>query len=677
MASEPDTTYRLGIDTGGTYTDAVIMDSADQVIATAKRLTTRLNLQQGIGEAINALPPALLNDVSLVALSSTLTTNAAVEGKGTPIGVILIGYDERQSQATGLHSLLGGRDIANIAGGHDADGQPLCELDEAALRESIAACQGRVSAFAISSTFSVRNPAHELRAAEIVREMTALPVTCGHELAASLGAPRRAMTSALNARMIAYVAELIDAVRGLLQQHAINAPLMIVKGDGSLISADSAILQPITTVLSGPAASVNGAMLLSGRRNLIVADMGGTTTDIAVVRDGQPTLSHDGARVGDWRPMVEAIKLYAIGLGGDSEVAFDTTHGVAIGPRRVVPLSLLVSQHPPLLDALRRQLNILPTSGHLRFAMRLQVDATRLGQLGRNEREAWERLESGPVEMLTAVEHERWLARALASLERRGLVIFSGFTPTDAAHVLGLSQHWDVEAARLAALIWARRMRRQYGIGRWADGDAEGPARDVFQRVVTAIATKLIEAGLHDADSTRDPERLAQSLAGLMLQGNAQDRAPSSVFALNFSPQAAVVAVGGPAASYYPSVGDALGVDVVLPSHGEVANAIGTVLGQVVQRVHITVVQPFRGCFRVFLPDGPKDYDSEEAAYSVARESAAARAEQLAYQAGAGKVTIKYEISENRVDHDIDGSVFFEARITALGIGSPHFSSMS
>jgi len=257
----------------------------------------------------------------------------------------------------------------------------------------------------------------------------------------------------------------------------------------------------------------------------------------------------------------------------------------------------------------------------------------------------------------------------LASLERRGLVIFSGFTPTDAAHVLGLSAHWNVEAARLAALSWARRMRRQYGIGRWADDDAHGPAQDVFQRVVKAIATKLIEAGLHDSDSNRDPAQLAQSLAGLILQRGQRD--VDCVFALNFSPDVPVVAVGGPAASYYPGVGEALGAAVMLPVNGEVANAIGTVLGQVVQRVHVTVLQPFRGCFRVFLPNGPKDYDTQDAAYAVARESAAQRAEQLALQSGAGEVEVVFEVDENRVDHDIDGSVFFEARITALATGTP------
>ncbi|HSH48635.1 MAG TPA: hydantoinase/oxoprolinase family protein [Halomonas sp.] len=663
--------YRLGIDTGGTFTDAVLLDEADRVVAMAKRLTTRLDLQQGIADALAALPADLLSRVDLVSLSSTLTTNSAVEGKGTPIGVLLIGYDDRQVQATGLVPLLGASSLVRVDGGHDADGQELAPLDESRLRQAVLEWREQVSAFAVSASFSIRNPLHEQRAAELVAALTGKPVTCGHELAASLGAPRRAMTAALNARMIAYVQQLIEAVRGLLRRHRIPAPLMIVKGDGSLVSADSAMLQPITTVLSGPAASVNGAMLLSGRRNLIVADMGGTTTDIAVVRDGRPVLAFDGARVGDWRPMVEAIKLYSVGLGGDSEVIFDPGGGIAIGPRRVVPMSLLVHQYPELHQALLRQQNLLPGSSHCRFAMRLQHDEALLGQLSREEREAWERLAERPVEMLRAVEEERWLARALTRLERRGLVIFSGFTPTDAAHVLGTSHHWDVEAARLAAIIWSRRMRRQYGVGRWPDGDAKAPAREVFGRVIKAISAKLIEAGLHDADIDGRQERLAASLAALVLRGRSSADSTSSIFSLNFSPTAPIVAVGGPAATYYPSVGEALSAEVVLPPQGEVANAVGTLLAQVVQRVHVSVLQPVRGCFRTFLPEGPSDHATLEAAYATARESAAARAEVLARRAGAATVELSFEIDENRVEHDVDGEIFFEARVTAVAMGPP------
>lgn len=660
----------LGIDTGGTFTDAVLLDEQRRVVASAKRLTTRLDLSVGIGQSLAALPQQLMPEVVMVSLSSTLTTNSAVEGKGSPVCVLLIGYDAQQLKASGLPELLGPDGIVMLAGGHDAGGREQTALDEEAVRQAILSYRDRVSAFAISASFSVRNPAHELRVQELVNSLAGKPVSCGHELASSLGAPRRAMTAALNARMIAQVSQLIDSVQGLLARLNIRAPLMIVKGDGSLINVENAVQRPISTVLSGPAASVNGACALSGYRDLIVADMGGTTTDIAVVRNGRPELSFDGARIGDWRPMVEAIRLYSIGLGGDSELSFDSGLGIVIGPRRVVPLSLLASQYPAVIEVLERQLRSRPCSSHNRFALRLQRDDALLRHLSPDEQAAWERLEDGPVDIEQAAIDERWLARALARLERKGLVIYSGFTPTDAAHVLGLSRHWNGAAASLAARIWARRMRRQYGFGTWPEGDAEAPARDVYQRVIQIICAKLVEAGLHDAGQDGDVSRLARVLSELIMTPK-DGRDARSVFSMHFADNLPVVAVGGPASSYYPMVAEALGVHLCLPEHGEVANAVGTVFGEVVQRVHITVLQPVFGVFRVFTRHGPVDHDTLEAALAQAREEAAEEAGQMALQAGADSLRIDYQLEENRVRNDIDGEMFFEARVTAVACGMP------
>jgi len=183
-------TYGLGIDTGGTFTDAVLLDENKQVVATAKSLTTHFDLAQGIAGALAQLPQAQLQAVNLVCLSTTLTTNSVVEGKGAPVCVLLAGYDERQIKASGLIELLGHDAIVSLAGGHDAAGQALCALDEAAAKAAIQAQVGRVSAFAISGTFAVRNRAHEMQLRAWVRELCDKPVTCGHELASSLGAPR-------------------------------------------------------------------------------------------------------------------------------------------------------------------------------------------------------------------------------------------------------------------------------------------------------------------------------------------------------------------------------------------------------------------------------------------------------------------------------------------------------
>jgi N-methylhydantoinase A/oxoprolinase/acetone carboxylase beta subunit len=671
--------YYLGIDTGGTFTDAVLLDDGKQVIAAAKSLTTRFDLAVGIGNALDKLPQAALDRVALVSLSTTLTTNSVVEGKGSPVCVLLAGYDAAQIKASGMVELLGAEAIVSLPGGHDAGGNAITHLDEEASKAAILQHAPRVSAFAISSSFAVRNPAHELQLREWVTALTDKPVTCGHELASSLGAPRRAMTVALNARMVTHVKALIDSVQRTLHARQIDAPLMIVKGDGTLINAARALARPVGTVLSGPAASVIGACALSAAANAIVADMGGTTTDIAVVRNGRPELSVDGALIGNWRPMVEAVKVYSIGLGGDSEVRFLGGKGLAIGPRRVVPISLLAHEHPEILPVLERQQNESPHGSQIRFAMRLHSDAALISRLPDDELRAWERLAKGPIDLERSNIEDRPLSRALARLERKGLAIYSGFTPSDAAHVLGMATHWSQKAATLAARVWARQMRYLYGLGTWTLGDAVAPSRQVVDLVLSTICQKLIEAGLNDAGQMNEDR--ASNMAALLTQMALQGRSPSganaatnaapSVFSLRFAPDMPLVAVGAPASSYYPAVAEALGMALVVPRYAEVANAVGAVLGEVSQRIHITVTQPVRGTFRVYTKGGPKDFAGVEAAIAHAKELAADEATQNALSAGADGTTVVFSQTDNTVNNDIDGNMFFEAVVTATASGAP------
>jgi N-methylhydantoinase A/oxoprolinase/acetone carboxylase beta subunit len=678
----PTGRFYLGIDTGGTYTDAVLIDGAHHVVAAAKALTTRFDLASGIGAALAQLDAEQLARTSLVSLSTTLTTNSVVEGKGAPVCALLAGYDAAQVKASGLAELIGADAIASFDGGHDAMGREAQALDLDAARAAIVQQAPRVSAFAISATFSVRNPAHEQRLRALVHELCERPVTCGHELASSLGAPRRALTAALNARMVSYITHLIESVQQVLTLRQIDAPLMVVKGDGTLVNAATALQRPVTTVLSGPAASVIGACALSGQQRAVVADMGGTTTDIAVVRDGSPELSAEGALVGHWRPMVEAVKVYAIGLGGDSEVRFAGGHGVAIGPRRVVPLSLLAHEHPQLLPVLERQQLESPHAAQARFVQRWQSDDAAIARLPDDQRRAWDALARGPIDMERINQTDRPLARSLARLERQGLAIYSGFTPTDAAHVLGQSAHWNAHAATLAARIWARQMRHLYGYGRWPDGDVQGPSRHVVEHLVQAICTKLIEAGLNDAGQLGEghAHRLAKTLTELAVSRHMSRPAGGStgrVFELQFAPDMPLVAVGAPAASYYPDVAQRLGMALALPTFGGVANAVGAVLGRVAQRVHMTVTQFSRGQYKLFTQDGVEEFTDLPAALERARELTGAQARALARQAGAEDIALAHTQSSNSVDHDIDGHVFFEAVVTATASGAPSLRAVS
>ncbi|MDP3899045.1 MAG: hydantoinase/oxoprolinase family protein, partial [Mesorhizobium sp.] len=248
----------LGIDTGGTYTDAVLWSESDGVVAKAKSLTTRHDLAEGISGAVDAvmqaagIPPT---SIKLVSMSTTLATNALVEGQGGRVALVMIGFADADLDRDGLRAALGSDPVIACAGGHDVHGnaQP---LDLGPLEAALPALGASVSGFAVCAYFATRNPAHENAATEMIRAATGLPVTASHELTSKLGGPRRALTTLLNARLIAMIDRLVAATEGFLQKRGIAAPLMVVRGDGALVSAAFARARPIETILSGPAASL-------------------------------------------------------------------------------------------------------------------------------------------------------------------------------------------------------------------------------------------------------------------------------------------------------------------------------------------------------------------------------------------------------------------------------------
>ena len=279
----------LGIDTGGTYTDAVLFEHDKGVLRTAKALTTKHDLALGIAEAAQAVLPEHREEVALVSISTTLATNAIVEGRGAPVCLLLVGQAREALRRSDLGSAMRGDPVAFIDGGHTATGEEQAPLDLEVAREAIEGNAAAVAAFAIAAQFAVRNPVHEVRLRHLVGEISGLPVTCSHELSDRLDAPRRALTSVLNARLIPLITQLIEAVETMMSSEGLNARLMVVKGDGSLVKAKVALARPVETVLSGPAASMVGGRHLAGVENALVVDMGGTTTDIAVLDQGRST----------------------------------------------------------------------------------------------------------------------------------------------------------------------------------------------------------------------------------------------------------------------------------------------------------------------------------------------------------------------------------------------------
>ncbi len=604
----------LGIDTGGTYTDAAVIDAAQhRILASAKAITTKGDLAVGIGEAMAAAVAKLEGsvkpgDIRLVCVSTTLATNAVVEGHGNAAGVILIGFDGAMVAKTGIAQAFPGVPIARVAGGHDHNGDEHQALDERQLQVDIARMAPDVTAFAIASAFAVRNNSHEVRTRELVATLTGKPATLSSELSNALDAPRRALTALLNARLISRITHLLEAVRRAMDGLGIVSGLMVVKGDGTLANAESVALRPIETVLSGPAASLIGARWLSGLSDFIMSDIGGTTTDVGILSGGRPMVAALGAEVGGWRTMVKAIDVKTIGLGGDSEVKFDVDGGLLVGPQRAVPVSLLAARHPVLEVLL--QADLAETEGGSllgKFLIRpfgeQRHDATGVSPA---EAAVLRLVGTEPVP-LRKVATSHAAQRAVSSLRRKGLLQYCSFTPSDAAIVLGLQSNWPQAAAETAAKLMAR----------FRDMKLPDEAQmlqfchSIWDRTVALSTRIILEAAMGPGD--RGSTAWEAVCDGVGQVGLAR---------VALTPTVPIVAVGGPAQVYYREVGKRLGCEVVFAPFCDVANAVGAAAGEVADVVSISVEGDGNGAFRV--------YGGREAEIFGNGSAALARAEALA-----------------------------------------------
>ena len=658
----------LGVDTGGTYTDAVIVDeAADRVIGSAKALTTRGDLAQGIGRAIDAaladagVAPA---DVRLVSLSTTLATNALVEGQGGRVALIFIGFDAGDLERGGLTDALKGDPVIRLQGGHGHAGQEVAPLDLDALETSIMAVADQVVGFAVAARFATRNPAHEVAARALIRRVTGRPVTCSHELSAQLNGPKRALTAVLNARLIGMIDRLVAACETHLGRIGIDAPLMVVRGDGALISAAMVRERPIETILSGPAASIVGARWLTGETDALVSDIGGTTTDIALLRGGLPEIDPMGARVGPYRTMVEAVAMRTTGLGGDSEVHLLTEGlqgGLLLGPRRLIPVSLLAVDHGPMVhDALDRWLSgdaVGEQDGRFVIPM-----AGATGGLTAREHAVLARITT-PMPLVSALTSRLEVA-ALERLVALGLIMVAGVTPSDASHVLARLDAWDGTAAEKAVRLLAK---RRNGRGERFAPDASVLAQAIVDQLTAQTVDCLLEAafGEDPAFVNHPPESLARHT--LTKSGLDHHRGVIEFTARLGVP---VIGLGASAPAYYGAVGARLGARMILPEHAGVANAIGAVVGQVAQRATGLVSSPGEGRFTAHLPGGPVVFPNRDAALAAMEAALIADASARAREAGAGdlSVTTTHDVREATVE---GRNMFIEATLTATASGRP------
>ena len=664
--------YLLGIDTGGTYTDAVILQDEAHVIASAKSLTTRHNLAEGIGNAAKAVlqdSGVSPTDIVMASLSTTLATNALVEGQGGKVALVFVGFGEGDLDKHGLTEALAGDPVLTIPGGHNHAGAEVAPLDIEAITQWASEFSD-VTAFAVAAQFATRNPSHELKIVEILRAVTNKPVSASHQLSAKLNGPKRALTAILNARLIGMIDRLIERAQQSLVDLGIDAPLMVVRGDGALISSAQAREKPIETILSGPAASIVGARWLTQADNALVSDIGGTTTDVAVLRNGQPAIDPNGAQVGKYRTMVEAVAMRTTGLGGDSEVHFivhGLKGGVTLGPRRVLPISLAGHISPNVVhDALDKQLrSIIPNDFDGRFIRRMAI----FGEAGlpAKDRAVLDRI-TEELQPLADVIHSRLDTQAIARMVARGMVQISALTPTDASHVMGRTDVWDTAAAEKALLLFGR---RRTGAGQRLCTDAMEMATIIIDQLTHQTSLALLETAF--AEESDNFEGLGNDVLARHVLTQRGLRQHRGLLKIDIGINVPVIGLGASASTYYPAVGEVLGCPMILPEHAGVANAIGAVVGRVTFRASGTITSPADGLYRVHVGQAPVDFTDEAQAISYLTEALSEQALSNAKQAGAEDIHVTHHADIKKTT--IEGREFFvEAVINVEAAGRPRIA---
>ena len=655
----------LGIDTGGTYTDAVLFSDKAGVIAKAKSLTTKHNLSIGISGAVDAVLDQFKGEaaeIALTSISTTLATNALVEGKGGSIGLVMIGFDEKDMEKSGLKEALAGDPVIFIPGGHDVSGNERT-LDMSGLDGFVEEHGNNISGFAIAGYFAVRNASHELAVRDYLIDKTRLATTCSHELSSKLGGPKRALTTVLNARLIPVIQDLILACRSHLQKTGIQSPLMVVRGDGALVDADFALKRPIETILSGPAASLVGAKFLLGTKDAIISDIGGTTTDVAILEKGWPRIEPQGASVGGFTTMVEAVAMHTFGLGGDSVVEVDDAADtkIKLGPRRQIPISLLAVENEEIvLAALKRQAQVeYPNHLSARFAYRIAGAEKRAGALKATELKVFEKLSDNP-QPLDEILKGASEGGTLNKLVSRGLAQVCGFTPSDAMHVLGLQNNWHKEAAQLAAGILCRvRDRLAQPIASSADEFCE----NIKQQLTNQSCDVILKTCMAEDNVT-----VGTGAEALITRALARR---SGFVNFSLSLDRALVGLGASANVYYPAIGERLASECLIPEHADVANAIGAVAGEVRVQQTVTITSSDGGSSFQFMSGGIlTNMVDEKAVLEKVQTDMKSELAQMADEAGAQSPVFETDVKVHAPT--IDGSRHFvEAVIHMTATGRP------
>ena len=662
---------RIGIDTGGTYTDAVAVDmDSGHVLFKGKAPTTNEDLCIGIKNALSCIPSQMLSKADVIALSTTLSTNACVENKGGRAKLILLGTSMsilRRIDAAEKFGLCYDS-VLCIETKSSFDGRIIDEPDWDSVFKEHAAWFADAEALSIADVYAVHNGAvSERNAKQFFSKHLDIPIITGSELVSGLNVMERGATALLNARLLPIIYEFVIAIENAIRDEDILARSFNVRSDGSLMSHSLLLKRPVETILSGPATSVLGGYRLSGNKNCLIIDMGGTTTDISIIRNGLPKLAENGIKVGGWSTQVSGVFVDTFALGGDSALRIEN-EALTIKNRRVVPLCHAASKWPEIKEALR---------GRLADDRRYCRDFHEFLYLAKapkdmslhtaEECSVIKALENGPrmIESFSIEEDGIDKYRLNCKrLEDEGIIMRCGLTPTDIMHIREDYVQYDREASLLAAQFFLRTMVSM-GL---PENSIDSFAETAYELVCKKLCENITRVLLSDRFPYDFGSGLDSQVNKLITSGWDKDSSRDIIEPV-FSTSLSLVGIGAPIHVFLPRVARQLNTQCIIPEHAEVANAVGAALADITVRKTITLRKNYLDDetegYAVHSQDSVLKFTELEAAQKAALEKAEAEAVGEARLRGAlGELHVESYLSSGGKRSKIFEGMFATAVVT-------------
>ena len=651
----------IGIDTGGTCTDAIVYDlDTKEILGAGKALTTKSHLETGIANALDRLPQDLVQKAEFLALSTTLATNACVENKGARARLLMIGFDPNMMEhLKEIYASYGFDDLTQFII-LDAKVENLFpdafDPDWNDLRQKAPQYFADCDSIGIVQKHPRANGGRfELTARQILRDTLTLPITIAYDISNEVDILKTCAGTMLNARLIPLISEFMDAVHHVMESRHLHIPLSIVRSDGTLMAKT----YPVETLLCGPAASVVGGSELSHTDSGIIVDMGGTTTDIALIHKKEPVLANGGIHIGQWKTMVQGLYVDTFGLGGDTAVRFKNNQ-LFLDTIRVIPISVLASQYDDVLPDLQELAS--KHRLHSRWIHEfyvLQKDISDKTGYTEDEQRLCAFLKKKPLITLDLAEKMGMDPHFLpdSRLERDGILMKSGLTPTDMMVLKGDFPQYESAAASTALQCLCANIRET------PEQIPDLVYELVMKRMYTNLGRIILQQQYPKQKFFFQKDALSPMLDCFYEQAKASVDHPDIVpdnAQLSLSTPLPLVGVGAPIHVFLPRVAALLHTTAIVPEYAGVANALGAAASRKVAHCDLTVKAEYEGgsCTGyTFFENGKKYvFEEPEEAVDFGKEVLTRAIKKRALLQGLGDTPhIEITMEENRIGHTKEG----------------------